>query len=497
MRRFLALFFVFGAMSIASLAHAERRIALVIGNSVYQNTAELKNPKNDAGDMAASLRRLGFEVFEGHDLDKRSMERMIRQFGVKLSGADLALFFYAGHGVAVGGQNYLVPTDARLASEGDADFEGLPLTLVLKQMEREAKTSIVLLDACRDNPLARNLARTMGTRSSQVSQGLAEVRTGVGTLIGFSTQPGNVATDGTGRNSPYAEALLRHIEVSGTDVSGVLIAVRNDVLKATDGRQVPWEHTSLTGQVYLKVAPPSTPVAVRPPAANPGTYDREMEISYWSSVKDSKSPALLQSYLDRYPSGNFASLARAMLKELSPAAGICAAKRSAFIHRRQSRAGAFAANGAPARGLRSGRRRRQMAEQDAGGADAICASGQTGAVHRKAKPRRSRCGARAQEPRLSARLRCGQGRARRQLCCHHGAGTGTARQEESTANELREIRRAGQTKKRRASARAGRRGQAEVTSSCRATTLERVKRRSEPKRFPPKTTPRLFGQGVA
>lgn len=321
MRRFLALLFVFGAMAIASLAHAERRIALVIGNSVYQNTAELKNPKNDAGDMAASLRRLGFEVFEGHDLDKRSMERMIRQFGVKLSGADLALFFYAGHGVAVGGQNYLVPTDARLASEGDADFEGLLLTLVLKQMEREAKTSIVLLDACRDNPLARNLARTMGTRSSQVSQGLAEVRTGVGTLIGFSTQPGNVATDGAGRNSPYAEALLRHIEVSGTDVSGVLIAVRNDVLKATDGRQVPWEHTSLTGQVYLKIAPPSTLAAVRPPATNPGTYDREMELSYWSSVKDSKSPALLQSYLDRYPSGNFSGLARTMLKELSPAAG--------------------------------------------------------------------------------------------------------------------------------------------------------------------------------
>ena len=324
MLRFMALLCTFVAMSIASLAHAERRIALVIGNSVYQNTAELKNPKNDAGDMAASLRRLGFEVFEGQNLDKRSMERMIRQFGVKLSGADLALFFYAGHGVAVGGQNYLVPTDARLASEGDADFEGLPLTLVLKQMEREAKTSIVLLDACRDNPLARNLARTMGTRSSQVSQGLAEVRTGVGTLIGFSTQPGNVATDGTGRNSPYAEALLRHIEVSGTDVSGVLIAVRNDVLKATDGRQVPWEHTSLTGQVYLKVAPPSTPVAVRPPATNPGTSDRDFEFSYWNSVKDSKSPALLQSYLDRYPNGNFSNLARAMVKELNPVAGALA-----------------------------------------------------------------------------------------------------------------------------------------------------------------------------
>jgi hypothetical protein len=320
MLRFLALLCAFCCISTGSLAQSERRIALVIGNSAYQNTAELKNPKSDARDMAAALRRLGFEVFEGHDLDKRSMERMIRQFGVKLTGADLALFFYAGHGMAIGGQNYLVPTDARLASEGDADFEGLPLTLVLKQMEREAKTSIVLLDACRDNPLARNLARTMGTRSSQVMQGLAEVRTGVGTLIGFSTQPGNVATDGTGPNSPYTEALLRHMESPGKDVSGVLIAVRNDVLRATDGRQVPWEHTSLTGQVYLKAEQqPTSLAAAHPPATNPANYEREIELSYWNSVKDSKSPALLQSYVDRYPAGNFANLARAMIQELNAA----------------------------------------------------------------------------------------------------------------------------------------------------------------------------------
>src|SRR5688572_31303832 len=115
-------------------------------------------------------------------------------------------------GLQVGGQNYLLPTDARLSSEGDVDFEAVPLHLVLRQMEREAKTSLVLLDACRDNPLARNLARNMGTRSSQIGQGLAEVKTGVGTLIGFSTQPGNVAQDGAGRNSPYAGALIKHLE---------------------------------------------------------------------------------------------------------------------------------------------------------------------------------------------------------------------------------------------------------------------------------------------
>jgi hypothetical protein len=313
-------------MSLAAMpapASAEKRIALVIGNSAYLNTAELKNPSHDAADLSAALKGLGFEVLEGRDLDKRAMERTIRQFGTMLSGADVALFFYAGHGLQVGRQNYLVPTDARLASEGDIDFEALPLNLVLKQMEREAKTNLVLLDACRDNPLARNLARSMGTRAALIPQGLAEVKTGVGTLIGFSTQPDNVAVDGDGRNSPYAGALLKHIAEPGKDVGAILVSVRNDVLKLTNGRQVPWEHTSLTGQVFFspQAAAPDLPAKSLPPVPN---YDREMEIAFWNAVKDSKSPAVLQTYLDRFPSGTFAGLARVLIEQLStkaPAAG--------------------------------------------------------------------------------------------------------------------------------------------------------------------------------
>ena len=296
----------------ATHAKADKRIALVIGNSAYEHTGKLTNPMNDATDMSAVLGRLGFEVIEGRDLDKRAMERLVRQFGVRLAGTDLALFFYAGHGLQVGGQNYLVPTDARLASHGDVDFETLPLNLVLKQMEGEAKTTVVLLDACRDNPLARNLARSMGARSaSQIGQGLAEVRTSVGTLIGFATQPGNFALDGTGRNSPYTEALIKHIELPGKDLSGVLVQVRNDVLKATDGKQVPWEHTSLTGQVYLKGVLKLNP-AQRPDLS----YDQRVELDFWASVRDSGDPFLLRAYIERYPNGPFVPVAQSFIEKL-------------------------------------------------------------------------------------------------------------------------------------------------------------------------------------
>jgi hypothetical protein len=323
MRYLMALICTILAFTVGSQAQAEKRVALVIGNGAYQHTAKLNNPGNDAGDLSAALQRLNFEVVEGKDLDKREMERLIRQFGIKLAGADVALFFYAGHGLQVGGQNYLVPTDAKLANEGDIDFESLSLALVMKQMEREAKTSLVLLDACRDNPLARNLSRNMGTRNVQVGQGLAEVRmTAVGTLIAFSTQPGYVALDGNGRNSPYAEALLKHIEAPGSDVSGVLVEVRNEVLKATAGKQVPWEHTSLTGQVFLRSMPEGGKAQSSEPARLPlvKPQDTDLEIALWNSVKDSKSAAMFDVYLARYPNGTFAGLARVMLSELNGAA---------------------------------------------------------------------------------------------------------------------------------------------------------------------------------
>ena len=213
-------------------ASAQKRVALVIGNSGYQHTSQLENPKNDATDMVAALKQVGFQVIDGFDLEKTSFERKVRDFSVALRGAEVGLFFYAGHGLQVAGNNYLVPIDAKAETADALDWEMVRLDLVHRTMERATTTNIIFLDACRNNPLARNLARAMGTRSTEIGRGLAAVESGVGTLISFSTQPGNVALDGSGRNSPFAGALVKRINTSGDDLSALLIDVRNDVRKA-------------------------------------------------------------------------------------------------------------------------------------------------------------------------------------------------------------------------------------------------------------------------
>jgi uncharacterized caspase-like protein len=246
-----ALLFPLCATLPIATALAEQRVALVVGNAAYRNAPELKNPINDAVGMASSLEQHGFKVIKGLDLDKAGMDRAIRDFAALLRGADVGLFFYAGHGLQVAGSNYLVPVDAQLASAAALDFETVRLELVQRSMEREASTNLLFLDACRDNPLARNLARGLGTRSTDIGRGLAATESGVGTLISFSTQPGNVALDGAGRNSPFAAALLKAVGTPGEDLSSLLIRVRNDVMAATGNRQVPWEHSALRARFYF------------------------------------------------------------------------------------------------------------------------------------------------------------------------------------------------------------------------------------------------------
>lgn len=334
LRRHISVVFGLAAMAAiaaAPSAAASDRAALVIGNSAYRNTPRLDNPINDARDIAAALKGLGFDVIEANDLDKAGMDQAIRKFADTLSSAKVGLFYYAGHGLQVAGQNYLVPIDAELSTASALDFEMVRLDLVHRTMESAVATNIIVLDACRDNPLSRNLARALGTRSAAIGRGLAAVESGEGTLISFSTQPGSVALDGEGANSPFAAALVKHIGEPGDDLSSVLINVRNDVMEATAKRQVPWEHSALTARFYF--LPPAAAAEVsrqtETPAAVP-TYEQQAEMAFWGAVKDSGSPLIIQTYLDRFPRGTFVGLAKALIEGLEKdAADREAAKRDA------------------------------------------------------------------------------------------------------------------------------------------------------------------------
>ena len=252
LRRFFLLF-VSVILTCPALAAAPgKRIALVIGNSGYKHAPLLVNPTNDAEDVAKTLSGLGFQITKGLDLNKTDMDRALSSFASSLKGAEVGLFFYAGHGLQVSGQNYLVPIDAKLDSSSSLEFEAVRLDAIQRIMENETQTNVLILDACRDNPLTRNLARAMGTRSGAIGKGLAPQESGAGTIISYSTQPGNVALDGSGgRNSPFAGALVKHLPSEGRDLSSILVKVRNDVMAATAKRQVPWEHSALTDELVL------------------------------------------------------------------------------------------------------------------------------------------------------------------------------------------------------------------------------------------------------
>ncbi len=264
---------------LAAPARAADRVALVIGNGNYANANKLKNPPNDAEDLAAALRKIGFDVVEGRDLDRRNMEEKLKLFARKLDSAKIALFFYAGHGLQVSGKNYLMPIDAKLEYPKDLAFETIELGQILAQMDAANAADIVILDACRDNPLARTLSGALSaTRSGAVGRGLArDLISGDGTMIVYSTQPENVALDGDGRNSPYTAALLKHLPTPGLEVGTLMRRVRLDVVASTQRRQVPWDSNSLLSEVVL--VPPAeggTQVATigaaplpAPPAAAP------------------------------------------------------------------------------------------------------------------------------------------------------------------------------------------------------------------------------------
>ncbi len=288
------------AQGLASPSLA-KRVALVIGNSSYEHAAALANPLNDAADIAATLQDMGFAITRLSDADEAAMQQGLIDFAQEADGAEVALFFYAGHGLQVDGRNYLLPVDAQLTSKAALRFRTVSLDEVLAVMEG-AKVRLALLDACRDNPLVA------ANRSLGAGRGLAPVETSgtSGTLIAFATAPGDVAADGRGRNSPFTEALLTYLPTPGEDIRTVFGLVRERVEETTKRKQTPWVNEAISGRLVLVTAPQGGSAA----AAASTVDDRRLELAFWESVKDSEDWRDFEDYLERYgDGGTFAGLA--------------------------------------------------------------------------------------------------------------------------------------------------------------------------------------------
>jgi hypothetical protein len=302
----------------ASAAGAEQRVALVIGNGRYHSTAPLPNPPNDARLVGETLASLGFQIVgDGPllDADRSTMERAIRTFGKKLRGGAVGLFYYAGHGVQVDGENFLVPVSANIEDPADVKYELISLSYVLDEMRNAGnRLNIVILDACRNNPFGQRALRG-------ATRGLAIMQAPAGTIISYATQPGATAADGSDKNSPFSKALAASIKKSGLGVFETFNEVGLAVKSATGGQQQPWFDTSpIEGHFQFRpdtatIAPTAIPSPPSATVADPSADER----AFWESVRDSRNSAELKAYLKRYPHGTYVVLANARLESLRAA----------------------------------------------------------------------------------------------------------------------------------------------------------------------------------
>jgi hypothetical protein len=284
------------------------RVALVIGNARYKSGQTLTNPVNDATDIARKLRELGFtKVVLGIDMDKRAMRKSLREFRDALRPGDVALAYYAGHGVMVGGVNYMVPIDAKLDDEDDVKDDALPMDDLLKTMEESrTRTNILVLDACRDNPFKLH-SRVRASKA----QGLASMQdiAGEGTQIIYAARPGKTASDGAGRNGVFTAALLEHIDTPGLTLNDLVGRLADDVRRITGNKQQPWAEGLLTGTFTFKVR---QPVADKSAIPNP----QQEETEFWGEAKAAGNADGYQAYIEQYPNGRYVGLARAHIKRL-------------------------------------------------------------------------------------------------------------------------------------------------------------------------------------
>jgi len=254
-----------GLLSLLQSALADARVALVIGNGAYRNVAVLPNPQNDASAIAASFERLGFVVTTLRDAGFDDMRRALIAFGERARGADMAVVFFAGHGIEIGGENWLIPIDAELKSDTDAENEAIGLRSVMLQVSSTTTLGLVILDACRNNPFAARMQRSVRVRA--VERGLARIEPADNVLIAYAAKDGTTASDGDGRHSPFTAALLRNLETPGLEISFMFRSVRDDVMTATNREQQPFVYGSLSkAAIYLK-PPASGAVSPGPEAA--------------------------------------------------------------------------------------------------------------------------------------------------------------------------------------------------------------------------------------
>jgi len=305
-------FFVAAALLLACQpASATKRVALVVGNSNYQNAPLLSNPASDAAAIAATLKGAGFDVVDSRlNLPSTAMRLALRDFADQARDADIAVVYYAGHGIEIDGTNYLIPTDARLERDTDIYDETFSLDRVLLAIEPAKQLRLVIVDACRNNPFADTMKRTVASRT--ISRGLARIEpTASNTLVAFAAKAGLTALDGNSKNSPYATALVKYIAKPGLDLRRAFGFVRDDVLQATGNRQEPYVYGSLGGEDVALV--PVQKGAESAPAANPQSeIRRDYELALQLANK-----AAFNAFLAQYPEGYYASLAKLQLAQIA------------------------------------------------------------------------------------------------------------------------------------------------------------------------------------
>jgi uncharacterized caspase-like protein len=383
-------------------AWADKRVALVIGNSAYQNVAPLGNPVNDAAAMTTTFKGAGFDlVVSRRDLKMPEMRRVLRDFADQARDADVAVVYYAGHGIEVEGTNYLIPVDAVLERDTDIYDEAFSLDRVLVTIEPAKQLRLVILDACRDNPFARTMKRTVGSRA--IGRGLAKVEpSSPNTLIAFASKAGSTASDGDSENSPFTAALVKHIATPGLDLRKAFGFVRDDVLRSTNNRQEPYVYGSLGGEdVALVPARPAAPAAQNPNAEIRRDYELALQVG---------TRAAWNAFLSTHPSGFYADLARGQLDKIaSEEARVAATEKARLAAEEKARLaaeGARAAEQAKAAAEAKAAEAARIAAEQAKAVEQAkaAAAEQARAAMEKAAAEKAAAESKAEEPKLAQQL---------------------------------------------------------------------------------------------